>query len=196
VRGFVFTKAMISRVVELRRDYRWSVVVPIIRREFDLPEIDARSFCERFFAETGFATARDDEFSWRDNEQILRRAIDLAKQGLSRQKIADQLTREAGRNITRNMVIGALHRHGPADLKRKQPRRVRVTARDRPMSIPRGAISPMLNDLSSDPLSLLNVGPRQCRWPVGERRGELFVCGKPAVGRSSYCEECRKRGCA
>jgi GcrA cell cycle regulator len=114
----------------------------------------------------------------------------LWTEGLS----ASQIARVLGEGITRNAVIGKVHRLGLAG--RASPSRV-----DRPRlpSAPRlyRAREPELPVVEEEPLKLedgsfigvLTINDRMCRWPIGDPSGEEFhFCGRNPKSGSPYCE--------
>ncbi len=38
-------------------------------------------------------------------------------------------------------------------------------------------------------VTLLSVRDGQCRWPVAEKNGEMFLCGKPIFLGHKYCKD-------
>lgn len=108
---------------------------------------------------------------------------------------ASQIARVLGEGITRNAVIGKVHRLGLAG---------RATAarvdRLRLPSTPR--LAPRLREpeppvLEEEPLKLedgslvgvLAISDRMCRWPIGDPGAEEFhFCGRSPKSGSPYCE--------
>jgi hypothetical protein len=114
---------------------------------------------------------------------------DLAKLWAAGATLA-QIERATG--LTRGVAIGRIHRARKAGDPRFQPRpkppvkarRLKpvdeVVGNRRPLPPPPEPPRPRL---------LVDLGPRDCRWPVGQvpdRRH--LMCGQPAVGRGPYCE--------
>jgi GcrA cell cycle regulator len=110
--------------------------------------------------------------------------------------------------VSRNSVIGKIHRLGLTDSDRKR----RVTSMRNPRTAAaqllkteqevsneatRGCqaeISPKtvrFSPMAPFTLSLLELKPGQCRWPEGDRAPYRF-CGAEQVFGSSYCEEHRR----
>lgn len=62
-----------------------------------------------------------------------------------------------------------------------------------PISAPITTLALTSNDLGPDPAhakSIIDVAPRQCRWPYGEPSEEAFrFCGIPTRDGVSYCDE-------
>lgn len=51
------------------------------------------------------------------------------------------------------------------------------------------ALEPELFDVI---VTLLSVREGQCRWPVAEEDGEMFLCGKPIFLSHNYsCDHCK-----
>src|ERR1700690_3575043 len=127
--------------------------------------------------------------SWTDERVDQLKA--LWREGLS----ASQIARVLG-NVTRNAVIGKVHRLGLAG--RAMPAR---TERPRLPSAPRVSLRQhhMLPPpvVEEDPVILddgsfatvLTINDRMCRWPIGDpAENEFHFCGrKPKLG-SPYCE--------
>jgi len=100
--------------------------------------------------------------------------------------------------ISRNVVIGIVHRHGDPKATRRitkaKPAR-RVRAERLPVAV---HLAPaMLAHVTAPPIALgavsfLESGPGQCRFPLWSSTGVTpleakMVCGKPAVDLTSYC---------
>ena len=115
---------------------------------------------------------------------------------------ASQIARELG-DVTRNAVIGKVHRLGLAG--RASPTRPKSRVRHRepsnfssnfsskdryndnlkPLSLPEPA-------LSSDgkPINILMLTEKTCKWPIGEPSDSDFrFCGLNRAPGSVYCEE-------
>lgn len=135
--------------------------------------------------------------SWNDTRvETLTR---LWREGLS----ASQIARQLAGGVTRNAVIGKIHRlglSGRATASRPGVRARRAEQAPRPgrrvqrpvpppVIIPPAAPAPALDEgLPETGLaSVLSVGRRQCRWPFGEPGADGFaLCGRPVV-RGAYC---------
>jgi GcrA cell cycle regulator len=109
--------------------------------------------------------------------------------GLSASQIAAQL------GVTRNAVIGKLHRLGLLGSRPRSDATRRITSRPRAPSPRRRARRPKL--ATSPPCAepegpgevdrLERLGPRQCRWPIGDPRAEDFsFCGR-RTETGPYC---------
>ena len=103
--------------------------------------------------------------------------------------------------ITRNSVIGKIHRLGLSGSDRKR----RVTSMPNPRKAPARLLETTEQEASSEKiekiekiltrrpftLTLLELRPGMCRWPHGERAPYRF-CGAEQAPSSSYCEEHRR----
>lgn len=113
---------------------------------------------------------------------------------------ASQIARDLGHGITRNAVIGKIHRlglsgraaprlpgAGRADQRRERRGRIpRRTAAPRPLPPP-VAPSPDLTLPQTGLASVVSVRFGQCRWPMGDPLADDFcLCGRTAV-RGAYC---------
>jgi GcrA cell cycle regulator len=120
---------------------------------------------------------------------------------------ASECAAKLGLGITRNSVIGKIHRLGLSGTYRR-PRergRKRMAKPDKPAQlletteqpVSRPQIPQMRPDLRPPQpppqfsLSLLQLKPGQCRWPQGD--GPFRFCGAPQALGSSYCAEHRRR---
>ncbi len=136
----------------------------------------------------------------------------LVAQGLS----ASQVAKAIG-GVTRNAVIGKVHRLGlaigggkPSGPQRRAttpsrtPRAKRAT-RPRPPSPPRPPSRPQVARASRPAAAVVEaIGPvvaltalaaRTCHWPLGDPKAAGFgFCGAPAP-RAPYCEVHRGRAC-
>jgi GcrA cell cycle regulator len=57
-------------------------------------------------------------------------------------------------------------------------------------NIERGRVNWRAFDLRCNAVSLLDVGPCMCRWPLGETK-DLWCCGNPVSNQGPYCSEHR-----
>lgn len=119
----------------------------------------------------------------------------LWKAGLS----ASQIARSLG-GVTRNAVIGKVHRLGLSGrsapnmpgARRAEPRRERRGRIAKPKAAappptPRAAAMPEQECTETGSATIVSVGRRQCRWPLGEPLADAFrLCGRP-VARGAYC---------
>jgi GcrA cell cycle regulator len=124
-------------------------------------------------------------------------AIRLWREGRSAAFIAGEL----GATITRNAVIGVMHRLGIASPKANphspvwgQPPRLVNSSAPRPYPRTRRPSRPRLSlveptPIQSKPVALLEVAVDDCRWPLNDARDidEFRFCGALARSGSSYC---------
>lgn len=116
--------------------------------------------------------------------------------GLSASQIAKQL----GGGVTRNAVIGKVHRLGlsgrAAPSKPARPV-VRMTPRPRPVSVPAAPRRPAALPVAQPTViarreepgsaTVLTLGVHMCKWPIGDPSSRDFTfCGQPAGG-ATYC---------
>ena len=115
----------------------------------------------------------------------------LWTEGLS----ASQIARALGGGVTRNAVIGKVHRLGLAG-------RATPTRSDRPRlpSAPRMSMrshQPPPPIVEEDPVTLddgsfatvLTINNAMCRWPIGDPSdNEFHFCGRKPKAGSPYCE--------
>lgn len=134
---------------------------------------------------------------WTDERVELLKKLWL--DGLSASQIAKQLG-----GITRNAVIGKLHRLGlagrnapttPARTAPKAPRPVRpvsaTPSAPRPIVPPVIALQPVLARLVEGPglATRLTLSARMCKWPIGDPQHDNFThCGR-AADAGPYCAE-------
>lgn len=129
--------------------------------------------------------------AWSDDRvQTLTR---LWRDGLSASQIACAL---AG-GVTRNAVIGKVHRLGlsdrakpstPGALPRREPRRAEIRRRVAPVPRLRREPAPASDAMpTTGTAAVLSIRRDQCRWPIGDPRADNFsLCGCAAV-RGAYC---------
>jgi GcrA cell cycle regulator len=145
--------------------------------------------------------------TWSDDrvEQLKK----LWEAGLS----ASQIAAELG-NVTRNAVIGKVHRLGlsgraksPATAAPRQQRKTRPAQQmmrvTRPVSRGNTALAHVFEvEMETDPvtfdnvvpmnqrLSLLELNEATCHWPVGDpSSADFFFCGGKALGGLPYCAQ-------
>jgi GcrA cell cycle regulator len=115
----------------------------------------------------------------------------LWTEGLS----ASQIARVLGEGITRNAVIGKVHRLGLAG--RATPSRVERPRLPSPPRLHIRAREPEPPVVEEDPIQLedgsyvgvLTINDRMCRWPIGDPSAEEFhFCGRRPKTGSPYCE--------
>ena len=109
-------------------------------------------------------------------------------------KSASEVARALG-GVTRNAVIGKVHRLGLAGRSRPSaPGVARARTREpAPRRLPRPRRACPASTLVAPPLpeaglaSVVSIRRGQCRWPIGEPEQPGFsLCGRPAV-RGAYC---------
>jgi GcrA cell cycle regulator len=153
----------------------------------------------------------NDKLSWtEDRVEVLKK---LWNEGLSASQIAGRL----GHGVTRNAVIGKVHRLGlsgrvtPQRAARPRPRKTREPSHPgRPLlaTIGANALKPMhrpepvvLAEPEPEPIRLVDIpkgervnilmlSDRTCRWPVGDPgTDEFFFCGHtPKMSGGPYCD--------
>lgn len=117
-------------------------------------------------------------------------------------KSAAYIAAELGSTITRNAVLGMMHRSGLKSPKpnphagvRQQSRRrsgARATQqtpwRRRP-SQSQGPVEEVLSPIQCKPVGLIDACAGDCRWPLNDSPNvsEFRFCGAPVWPRSSFC---------
>ena len=120
--------------------------------------------------------------------------------GLSASQIAKQL----GGGVTRNAVIGKVHRLGlsgrATPSKPARPVVVRMAPRPRPISTPAAPRRPTPLPTVAQPTvivrreepgsaTVLTLAQHMCKWPIGDPSSRDFTfCGK-AAGGHTYCAD-------
>src|SRR5579871_3475922 len=130
------------------------------------------------------------QLNWTDDR--VEQLRNLWTEGLS----ASQIARVLGGGVTRNAVIGKVHRLGLAG--RAAPSR---SDRPRLPSAPKASTlrnaMPPAPVVEEDPLTLddgnfatvLTISDRMCRWPIGDPAAtEFHFCGRSPKSGSPYCE--------
>jgi GcrA cell cycle regulator len=118
--------------------------------------------------------------------------------GLSASQIAGELG-----GVTRNGVIGKLHRLGLANSRPHRPIRtsddINAQRRVRRMRTQRQRFRERLPDpeeqavidlpanQSPDAIPFMQAGDGQCRWPLGEPTHQMMVCGARQLPECPYC---------
>jgi GcrA cell cycle regulator len=108
---------------------------------------------------------------------------------------ASQIARVLGDGITRNAVIGKVHRLGLAGRavaaridRPRLPSAPRVHFRPREPELPVVEEEPVKLDDGSF-VGVLAINDRMCRWPIGDPSGDEFhFCGHNPKSGSPYCE--------
>ena len=102
------------------------------------------------------------EMVW--TEEMMNTLKTLWSEGKSASEIAEIL----GQDISRNAVIGKAHRLG-------------VSGRPSPIKKKTG-----------QPLTLLSMTERMCKWPFGDpKKADFHFCGRPVAATITYCPEHR-----
>jgi GcrA cell cycle regulator len=145
-------------------------------------------------------------FDW--TELATAAARDSHALGMSAAKTAAALQRAFGGVLSRNAVVGKWFRMGltreenddraraarrsrrPTSAEPKSPAARRSRAMSAPGLVPnadRGA-DPMLHVPLAQRKQLLELGPGDCRWPVGDpKEADFFFCAAPQLTGRSYC---------
>jgi GcrA cell cycle regulator len=114
---------------------------------------------------------------------------------MSAAQIAAELNAGRENPLTRNAIIGRLHRLG---LSRPRPKRIDRKPRQRPKRIPGVVRKPTYirpddwRRAYGTPCAFLDLPPCGCRWPLGER--PYLFCAAPQTVGSPYC--CRHEAIA
>ncbi len=145
-----------------------------------------------------------DKFPWNDEHvAVLRR---LWAEGLSATQIARTLAAAEGRGLTRNAVIGKVHRIGLVGRATpSRPVRARPSRPPSPVRVERGPAAkplPPMPPPAPDALTALNwcgvahtilsVQDDVCRYPYGDAQREgVFFCGRATSDAQFgvYCQE-------
>lgn len=131
--------------------------------------------------------------SWNDA------SVDLLRKcwadGLSASQCARVIFAETRWLVSRNAVIGKVHRMGLAgrDTPQRLARHIPGT-RSRKSVAPTPIIEAPIVELPAITLengsrvTIANVTDKQCKWPIGDPQHEDFhLCGHPSVTGSPYC---------
>jgi GcrA cell cycle regulator len=115
---------------------------------------------------------------WTDAQfQMLK---DLIAQRLSARQIGKEL------GVSRNAVIGKVHRGGLTLSKRQGPPAAPAPRKPRPpqprTKPPSSIALPAEEEIDPAVVSFAELAAHHCRWPVGD-----CYCGAAAVAGSSYC---------
>lgn len=124
-------------------------------------------------------------------EERIERAKELWDRGYS----AAQIARYLSCGLSRNAVIGKLHRMGLLGsrgdaLSQRRPG-PRVSA---PKPKPKPPLKPVVVEkpaLTPDGkiITLMDLNDTMCKWPIGDPQSPDFhFCGRPTQGTSPYCE--------
>lgn len=139
---------------------------------------------------------------WQHNATVL--LTRLFKSGFTASQMADRLNRDFKTSVTRNAVIGRLHRmglkrgcspsavgalgHRGKKLRRSKPQASGVSPKPRPEfmiePLPKCRVMP------ETLVALVDLEPHHCRWPYGEPKTAAFgFCGQPRIS-GPYCPAC------
>ena len=136
------------------------------------------------------------KLSWTDERvELLKK---LWSEGLSASQIAGRL----GMGVTRNAVIGKVHRLGlagrvtPTRPARRPQRAARPRPTAAPVQPPRPRPAPVIVDVepvrfaNGRMANVLTLNERTCKWPIGDPTDENFgFCGHAATPGCPYCAE-------
>lgn len=132
-------------------------------------------------------------WSQRDHEALLK----LAGSGCTASEIANRMTERLGFPVSRNAVIGRLHRAGLPLGKRgdvppsvPQARPARPKPAPKPKAAPKPVVQPVVKRRCDDvaTVALLDLQPHHCKWPVGDPGAPGFgFCGDARVEDTPYC---------
>lgn len=126
--------------------------------------------------------------SWSDDR--VEQLKNLWTEGLS----CSQIARALG-GVSRNAVIGKVHRLGLAD--RASPNRSERPRLPMAPKIPMRTYEAPPPIIEEEPVTLadgehatvLTINDKMCRWPIGDPSKESFhFCGRTPRGNSPYCE--------
>jgi GcrA cell cycle regulator len=107
---------------------------------------------------------------------------------LTTAQIAERLSFEFETVITRNGVIGRTYRMD-MPLRSTSPQRSRKKARSRMYQRVDAPIAPPLAPRNPDGITIYQLGPGDCRWPLGKMgdRPPFNYCGKAVEESEVYC---------
>ena len=108
---------------------------------------------------------------WQRHPELLALVKKQWLDGNSASRIADEIANVTGMSISRNMIMGAVHRYGMA----------RPVIHNRIAKLPVACKKP-----PKDSKRLLDLAFDECRWPLGE--AGLF-CAESCIPSSSYCQK-------
>ncbi len=120
---------------------------------------------------------------------------------------ASQVARQLGGGLSRNAVIGKVHRLGlsgrqvpsrPRSLGGRPPGKAapKPTVSSTPRPAPSLPVRPVAIAAAPAPIcedkasaTILTLGEHACRWPIGDPdQGDFGFCGARRLGRGPYCE--------
>jgi GcrA cell cycle regulator len=122
------------------------------------------------------------------DDKAIEELKDLLNEGLSMSRIALQM----GRGLTRNAVLGKVHRLGLTQQKRpsgqgSRPRPAGPSKQPKALQVDTGPLPPLL-DAAGHPFTMRNAGRSQCKWIAGESSMDAEVCGHPTRPASPWCD--------
>lgn len=120
--------------------------------------------------------------SWTDDR------VEILKKLWGEGKTAAEIAKELG-GVTRNAVIGKAHRLKLSNrVSPIQQNKKPVAAKPAVEKKPKKKI--ISEDENRERVSLIDLGPRQCRWPIGDPQEENFgFCGDHLMPGLPYCAE-------
>lgn len=120
--------------------------------------------------------------SWTDDR------VELLTKLWGEGKTAAEIAKELG-GVTRNAVIGKAHRLklsnrvSPIQQNNKKPA-------PKPAAPVKKSKQIVAEDEGREKFALTDLGPRQCRWPIGDPRDANFgFCGCESISGLPYCSE-------
>ncbi len=140
---------------------------------------------------------------WRIKMSWTEDRVDMLKNLWGDGHTAAEIAKKLG-GVTRNAVIGKAHRlklsNRVSPIQNKKPANKNIARSKpslekmvKPASAPKGSsiIAEKQASFIPDNLySLMDLKPRQCRWPSGDPREEGFgFCGDKTISGIPYCEE-------
>jgi len=138
-----------------------------------------------------------------DTPGLMDRLAALCKEPLTAKVIAEMLSSEFQLDVTRNAVIGRIHRHGlqlhfePKFKPGSNPGRPRKSKPDKQVKMVKLHVdAPIAPEEAARPseaeaLTIYQLQRGDCRWPLGRtyQRPPYLYCGKQAVFERPYCGE-------
>lgn len=124
------------------------------------------------------------QFSWTDEN------VTALKKLWGSGKSASEIARTIGAP-SRNAVIGKASRLNlPKQEKKRAPQKRAVNNNDAPARpLPVIDRSDAHKAFGKNPCGLMDLGPQQCRWPVGDPKAKDFVfCAAPRGRHHNYCD--------
>jgi len=147
---------------------------------------------------------------WADNPEFADEITMWWKKGLSAGQIVVKLSNRV--KLSRNAVVGKLQRLGltryekgggtnnggkyDAVQKKVNDKRIRLHIKPEILpTLPCDDLTDLAPEEVATPVSLLDVLPHQCRWPVSNGSGPFLFCGATIVdeGNMKYCPMHRSR---